>query len=116
MHAVKHIERLRGCCKHLLSQTTHTPHTHTHPFSGLFSRKTWASWYQKGETSLDLNEARDDGVFGMQWLQLDHVQTICTSLQTDIISNKNVAIRQHRHAYRGVGTAGALSSAMLKPL
>jgi len=33
-----------------------------HPFSGLFSRTTWVSRYQKGETSPDLNEARDDGV------------------------------------------------------
>jgi len=30
-----------------------------------------------------LNEARDDGVLGWQWHQLDHMQTICTSLQTD---------------------------------
>ena len=38
-------------------------HTHTHiPFNGLFSRKTWVSRYQKGKTSLDLNEARYDGV------------------------------------------------------
>ena len=34
------------------------------PFNGLFSRTTWISWYQKGKTSLDLNEARHDGVFG----------------------------------------------------
>ena len=32
------------------------------PFNGLFSRTTWVSGYQKGETSLDLNEAKDDGV------------------------------------------------------
>jgi len=54
-----------------------------HPFIGLFSRTTWASRYQKGKTSLDLNEARDDGVLGRQWHQLDHMQTICTLLQTD---------------------------------
>jgi len=35
-----------------------------HPFNGLFSRTTWVSRYQKGKTSLDLNEARDDGVLG----------------------------------------------------
>ena len=29
---------------------------------------------------MDFNEARDDG---WQWHQLDHVQIICTSLQTD---------------------------------
>jgi len=32
-----------------------------HPFNGLFSRTTWVSQYQKGETILDLNEARYDG-------------------------------------------------------
>ena len=30
----------------------------------LFSRTTWVSQYHKGKTSLDLNEARDDGVLG----------------------------------------------------
>ena len=35
-----------------------------HPFNGLFSRTTCVSRYQKGITSLDLNEARDDGVLG----------------------------------------------------
>jgi len=40
------------------------------PFNGLFSRTTWVSRYQKGKTSLDLNEARDDGVLectGISW-------------------------------------------------
>jgi len=35
-----------------------------HSFNGLFSRTTCVSRYQKGKTSLDLNEARDDGVLG----------------------------------------------------
>jgi len=35
-----------------------------HPFNGLFSRTTWVSQYQKGKTSLYLNEARDDRVLG----------------------------------------------------
>ena len=35
-----------------------------HPFNSLFSRTTWVSLYQKGKTSLDLNEARYDGVLG----------------------------------------------------
>ena len=43
--------------------------------------------YKKGETSLDLNDARDDGGFGWQWHQLDHMQTICTSLQTNNHTN-----------------------------
>ena len=44
--------------------TTTTTTTTLHPLSGLFSRTVWVSWYQKGKTSLDLNEARDDGVLG----------------------------------------------------
>jgi len=47
----------------------------------------WESRYQKGKTSLDGNEAREDGVWGWQWQQLDHMQTICTSLQTDNHTN-----------------------------
>jgi len=54
-----------------------------HQFNDLFSRTTWVSRYQKGKTSLDLNDTRDDGVLGWQWHQLDHMQTISTSLQTD---------------------------------
>jgi len=35
-------------------------------YTGLMasSRTTWVSWYQKGKTSLDLNEARVNGVWG----------------------------------------------------
>ena len=47
------------------SRHTHT-HTHTQPSSGLFSRTAWISRYQKGKTSPDLNEARDDRVWGWQ--------------------------------------------------
>ena len=59
---------------------------------GVFSRTTWISrsWYQKGKTSLDLNEARDDRVLGWQWHQLDHMQTTCTSLQTDNHTNTSL--------------------------
>ena len=40
------------------------------PFNGLSSTTTWVSRCQKGKTSLDLNEARDDGVCdgsGISW-------------------------------------------------
>jgi len=47
-----------------------------HLFNGLFSITTWVSWYQKGETSLDLNDTRDDGVLGWKWHQLNHMQII----------------------------------------
>jgi len=61
-----------------------------HKFNGLFSRTTWLSRYHKGKTSLDLNEARDDGGFRKQWHQLDHMQTICTSLQMDHINTSSL--------------------------
>ena len=67
--------------------TLHITTLPLHPFNGLFSRTSWVSRYQNGKTSLDLNEARDDGVLGRQWHQLDHMQTICTSLQTDNHTN-----------------------------
>ena len=54
-----------------------------HPFNGLFSTTTWVSWYQKGKTILDLNEARV--VHGAS--DQDRVQTVCTSLQTDNHTN-----------------------------
>ena len=58
-----------------------------HPFKGLFSRTTCVSWYQKGKIILDLNEARDDWVWRRQWHQLDHIQIVCTALQTDNHTN-----------------------------
>jgi len=50
-----------------------------HPFYGLFSRKNLGNRYQKGKTSLDLNEAdlneaRDDGGLGCSGISW----TICT--------------------------------------
>ena len=66
---------------------TTTTTTTLYPFNGLFSRTTWVSRYQKGKTSLDLNEVGDDRVLGWQWHQLDHMQTISASLQTDNHTN-----------------------------
>jgi len=63
-----------------------------HPFNGFFSRTTWVGLYQKGNTILDLNETRDDAVWGWQWHQLDHMQAICTSLQTDDHTNASSLI------------------------
>ena len=44
-----------------------------HPVNGLFSRTTWISQCQQGKTSLDFNEARDDGILGCS----DISWTIC---------------------------------------
>ena len=52
-----------------------------------FPGTTWVSRYQKGKTRLDLSEAREDGVWGRQWHQPDHMRTVCTSLQTDNHTN-----------------------------
>ena len=62
------------CCQNLSK-----PHTHTHPFNGTSSGTTRVSRYQKGNTNLDLCEARDSE---WQWHPLGHMQ-VCTSLQTD---------------------------------
>jgi len=48
---------------------------------------TWVSQYQKGKSTLDLYEARDYLVLGIQWHQLDHMQTICTLLQIENHTN-----------------------------
>jgi len=52
-----------GCCVLFVSYTKQLLLLLLHLFNGLFS-KTWVNRYQKGKTSLDLNEARDDGVWG----------------------------------------------------
>jgi len=51
-----------------------------HPFNGLFSRTTWVSRHQKGKSFWILLEQE---MMGWQWHQLDHMQIICTALQTD---------------------------------
>ena len=44
--------------------------------NGLFCMTASVSWYQKGKTSLDLNDTRDNGVLGWKWHQLDYMQII----------------------------------------
>jgi len=51
-----------------------------HPFNGIFSRRTWVSQHQKGKPFWILLEPE---MMGWQWHQLDHMQIICISLQTD---------------------------------
>jgi len=54
--------------------------TTLHPFNGLFSRTTWISRHQRSKPFWILLEQK---MMGWQWHQLDHMQIICTSLQTD---------------------------------
>jgi len=51
-----------------------------HPFNSLFSRTTWVIRHQKGKPFWILLQQE---MMGWQWYQLDHMQIICTSLQTD---------------------------------
>jgi len=51
-----------------------------HPFNDLFSRTSWVSRYHKGKSFWILLEQE---IMGWQWHQLDHMQIICTLLQTD---------------------------------
>ena len=56
-----------------------------HLFNGLFSWTTWVSWYQKGKTSLDLNEARVDGVLGcsgIRWTICKQSASCCRQIAT----------------------------------
>jgi len=48
-----------------------------HLFHGLFFQETWVSRHQKGKPFWILQD-----MTGWQWHQLDHMQIICTSLQT----------------------------------
>jgi len=58
---------------------------------------SWVSRHQKGKTSLDSIEARDDGVLGWRCHQLYAMQTICTSLQRD----NHTKARTHTHSFNG---------------
>jgi len=62
----------------LKSQTTTT--TTQCPFNGLFSRTTWVSQQQKGKPFWILLQQE---MMGWHWHQIDDMQIICTSLQTD---------------------------------
>ena len=71
------------CCCYCYSATI-TP-VILHLFSGLFSRTSWVSWYQNDKTSLDLNEARDDGVSecsGISWTTCKQSAPRCRRITT----------------------------------
>jgi len=53
--------------------TDNDNHLLLQPFNGLFSRTTWVSRYQKGETNLDFTGARDSE---LQWRQLGHYASL----------------------------------------
>jgi len=54
-----------------------------HSFMTPFFSTTWVSRYQKGKNQSGFKWGKRWWGLEMQWHQLDHMQTICTSLQTD---------------------------------
>ena len=57
------------------------------PFNCLFSRTTWVSQYQKGKNQSWFKRGKRWWGLGMHWHQPDHMQAICTSLQTGSHTN-----------------------------
>ena len=79
-----------------------------HPFNCVFSRTAWGSRYKKGMTSLDLNEARDDGVFecsGILW-------TICK--QSAPRSRQITTPTHHHSVFYGLDALGVAQLTMSK--
>ena len=72
-------------------------HQYTHPFNGSLSRTTRVSWYQKGKTSLDFTNVRDNE---LHWHHVGHMQ-VCTSLQTDNHTN-TPPLRIHQYSEKKV--------------
>ena len=77
-----------------------------HRFNSLFSRTTWVSWYHKGKTSLDLNEARDDGVLGCSGISW----TICKQSATH--SRQITTPTPHHSLYLQAGCSSYAFSAL----
>ena len=70
------------CCLLVLNSgvSLSLTHTHTHMFNSLFSRTTWVNHHQKGKPFWIFLKQE---MMGWQWDQLEHMQIICTTLQTD---------------------------------
>ena len=60
---VIHVKNISHCHRKLLQVLT-TQLLLLHPLNNLYSRSTWVCRDQKSRTSMDLIEARDDGVLG----------------------------------------------------
>jgi len=75
-------QQTRHCSQY--TRTDARTHAHTHPhtqmFNSLFSMTTWVGGYQKDKPFWILLKQE---TMEWQWHQLNHMQIICTSLQTD---------------------------------
>ena len=62
------------------------------PINSLLTRTAWVSWYQNGKSSLDLNEARDDGALegiGISWSTCKRSAPRCRQITTPNTSSLN---------------------------
>jgi len=73
-------QQLNNCIRPSQFLISYNYYSTLHPFNGLFSRTNWVSRHQKGKPLWILLKQE---MMGWQWHQLDHIQIICTSLQTD---------------------------------
>jgi len=95
-----------------ISLTTHTEnsthtHTHTHTFNGLFSRTTWVSQDPKGKPFWILLKQE---MMGWQWHQLDHMQIICTTLQTIMPGPHHLILRAGCSSLRPTNSVKAVKA------
>jgi len=65
-----------------------------------FPRTTWVSQHQKGKPFWILLEQK---MMGRQWRRLDHVQIICTSLQTDNHASTSL-LRKYMQNYSNISS------------
>jgi len=68
------------CYWHTRRQTEKSDNYYCYICLMAFSRTTWVSWHQKGKQFRILLAQE---MTGWQWHQVDHMQIICTLLQTD---------------------------------
>jgi len=84
------------CVNHLLKVVTWQQTTTLRPCNGLFSRTTWVNQHRNGEPfwillAQKVSVLMKQEMMEWQWHQLDHMQIICTSLQTDSLMVKWLA-------------------------
>jgi len=78
-----------SCCSRnvwLKLRSSLSTKTNTH-FKQPFFRENLSMVLPERQNNSGINAVRDDGLWGWQWHQLDHMQTICTSLQTENHTN-----------------------------
>jgi len=63
--------------------------------NNFFFRENLSMALPERQNNSGINAVKDDGLWGWQWHQLDYMQTICTSLQTENHTNTS-SLNFHR--------------------